>query len=131
MNMKSDAVVEDEAIDYFLDENLDVEAQQYLMSAIEQDPQLEAIFESVMMRAIEFSGAGEVDGAGTGTSDEIPARLSDGEFVFTAKAVDVIGVETLEAMMARAEQRADMGDTPQSRKLSEIDAEIDQLEMNG
>jgi hypothetical protein len=30
---------------------------------------------------------GKVDGPGTGTSDSIPARLSDGEFVFTAKAV--------------------------------------------
>jgi hypothetical protein len=30
---------------------------------------------------------GAIDGAGTGTSDSIPARLSDGEFVMTAKAV--------------------------------------------
>jgi hypothetical protein len=30
---------------------------------------------------------GPVNGPGTGTSDEIPAMLSDGEFVFTAKAV--------------------------------------------
>jgi len=30
---------------------------------------------------------GEVDGPGTGTSDSVPARLSDGEFVLTAKAV--------------------------------------------
>jgi hypothetical protein len=30
---------------------------------------------------------GKVQGPGTGTSDSIPARLSDGEFVFTAKAV--------------------------------------------
>ena len=32
-------------------------------------------------------GGGEVDGPGTGTSDSVPARLSDGEFVLTAKAV--------------------------------------------
>jgi hypothetical protein len=30
---------------------------------------------------------GEIDGPGTGTSDDIPAMLSDGEFVMTAKAV--------------------------------------------
>jgi len=30
---------------------------------------------------------GEVKGPGTGTSDSVPARLSDGEFVLTAKAV--------------------------------------------
>ena len=30
---------------------------------------------------------GEVAGPGTGTSDSIPALLSDGEFVMTAKAV--------------------------------------------
>ena len=30
---------------------------------------------------------GEINGPGTGTSDDIPAMLSDGEFVFTARAV--------------------------------------------
>ena len=35
----------------------------------------------------EHVGGGEVDGPGTGTSDSVPARLSDGEFVITAKAV--------------------------------------------
>jgi len=34
-----------------------------------------------------FAGGGEVEGPGTGTSDSVPARLSDGEFVVTAKAV--------------------------------------------
>jgi hypothetical protein len=33
------------------------------------------------------AGGGEIMGAGTGTSDSIPARLSDGEFVMTADAV--------------------------------------------
>lgn len=145
--IKPDHVVEDEAIDYFLDENLDVESQQYLMNAIDSDPQLEAIFEAVMLRAIEFSGAGEVDGKGTGTSDEIPARLSDGEFVFTAKAVEAIGVENLERMMARAEERYDaagidieheMGIEGSEDKitvkesgadaLKRIDSEIDRIE---
>lgn len=38
--------------------------------------------------AVAFSAAGgAINGPGTGTSDSIPAMLSDGEFVFTAKAV--------------------------------------------
>jgi len=34
-----------------------------------------------------MAGGGEVEGPGTGTSDSIPANLSDGEFVMTAEAV--------------------------------------------
>jgi hypothetical protein len=34
-----------------------------------------------------LAGGGEIMGPGTGTSDSIPARLSDGEFVMTADAV--------------------------------------------
>ena len=34
-----------------------------------------------------MNNGGEVEGPGTGTSDSVPARLSDGEFVLTAKAV--------------------------------------------
>ena len=34
-----------------------------------------------------FAGGGEVIGPGTGTSDDVNAKLSDGEFVMTAKAV--------------------------------------------
>jgi hypothetical protein len=33
------------------------------------------------------AGGGEITGPGTGTSDSVPARLSDGEFVLTAKSV--------------------------------------------
>ena len=36
---------------------------------------------------IMAAAGGEVKGPGTGTSDSVPARLSDGEFVLTAKAV--------------------------------------------
>jgi len=38
-------------------------------------------------RTIYSAAGGEVNGPGTGTSDSVPARLSDGEFVVTAKAV--------------------------------------------
>ena len=44
---------------------------------------------------------------GTGTSDSIPARLSDGEFVFTAKSVKHLGVDKLRKMMAKAENDYD------------------------
>lgn len=40
------------------------------------------------LRPTEFPRkTGPINGPGTGTSDSIPAMLSDGEFVFTAKAV--------------------------------------------
>ncbi|AEV52074.1 tape measure protein [Rhodococcus phage REQ1] len=38
-----------------------------------------------------FATGGRVDGKGTGTSDDIPARLSRGEHVWTAKEVDAAG----------------------------------------
>ena len=38
-------------------------------------------------KGLAFMSGGEVTGPGTGTSDSVPARLSDGEFVVTAKAV--------------------------------------------
>ena len=57
-------------------------------------------------------GGGEVDGPGTGTSDSVPARLSDGEFVLTAKAVRGagggdrdIGAARLYDMMSELEAR--------------------------
>ena len=40
---------------------------------------------------LTVAGGGEIKGAGTPTSDSIPAMLSDGEFVFNAKAVRGLG----------------------------------------
>ena len=40
---------------------------------------------------IPVAGGGEIKGAGTPTSDSIPAMLSDGEFVFNARAVRGLG----------------------------------------
>ena len=40
---------------------------------------------------IMAAAGGEVNGPGTGTSDSVPAMLSDGEFVLTAKAVKGAG----------------------------------------
>ena len=129
--MKPDSQIEDEAIDYFLDENLDQDSQMYLMDRLETDDRLSDIFDSVILRAIEVSKEGLIEGPGNGKSDSIPARLSDGEFVFSKEAVDVIGVQKLEAMHNRAKERASMGDTPEAQKLAKIDAEIDELEING
>ena len=70
-------------------------------------PELEAIIPKLV--ATEFTEDGEVEGPGTGTSDSIPALLSDGEFVFTAKAVKNIGVDKLRAMMKKAEADYDAG----------------------
>lgn len=56
------------------------------------NPQLAASFGAVPIGPdtglnIAAAGGGEIVGPGTGTSDSIPARLSDGEFVMTARAV--------------------------------------------
>jgi len=40
---------------------------------------------------VSLQGGGEITGPGSGTSDSIPARLSDGEFVMTADAVRGMG----------------------------------------
>ena len=77
------------------------------MSKLEQDEQLSMLFDKVVEVASEFAGSGPVEGPGTGVSDSIPARLSDGEFVFTAKAVEEIGADNLMAMMKDAEMKAD------------------------
>ncbi|QEO58328.1 hypothetical protein [Francisella marina] len=45
-----------------------------------------------------FSNGGAVFGAGTATSDSIPAMLSDGEFVMRTRATDAIGRSTLDYM---------------------------------
>ena len=61
----------------------------------------------------DFTGGGGVNGPGTGTSDSIPALLSDGEFVMTADAVKGFGggnrkqgAQKLYSMMRDAESGA-------------------------
>lgn len=127
--MEEDNVIEEEAIDYFLDENLDQESQMYLMDVIDNDDRLADIFELVVLRAIEVTKDGEISGPGNGTSDSIPARLSDGEFVFSAEAVKEIGVDKLEAMHERAKQRAGMQGTDKYAQLQDIDSRIDAAEL--
>lgn len=107
MPMESDEEMEDNYLDFILDEALSEEEEDMLMSKLEQDEQLSMLFDKVVEVASEFAGSGPVEGPGTGVSDSIPARLSDGEFVFTAKAVEEIGADNLMAMMKDAEMKAD------------------------
>ena len=80
---------------------LSEEEKVQLNEAVDMHPELESIIPKIV--ATEFTGEGEVDGPGTGTSDSVPAMLSDGEFVFTAKAVKQIGVDKLRKQMKQAE----------------------------
>jgi len=45
-----------------------------------------------------FMPGGNVTGPGTGTSDSIPAMLSNGEYVIKAKSVQKYGIETFDAL---------------------------------
>jgi len=98
---RSDAVVSS-----FLDTAKDVlsrEQKEVLINVFEQNPQILDIVEQVFAASAE----GEVSGAGTGTSDSITAKVSDGEFIFTAKAVKQLGVDKLRKLMEKAEAEYD------------------------
>jgi hypothetical protein len=136
-----DDEMEDDYIKYVMDESLSDEEQDYLADALQKDSKLEGILEKVMLTATEFSGAGEVDGPGTGVSDSIPARLSDGEFVFTKKATDQMGADNLQRMMDDAERAYDGGyqmkavggmmedEDPENLGMSQTQEEIEKLMM--
>ena len=104
-----DAEMEEDYIAYIMDESLNDDEQDYLVNVLQKDPRLSDILDKVITVASEFSGAGEVEGPGTGVSDSIPARLSDGEFVFTKKATDQLGADNLQRMMDDAERAYDGG----------------------
>ena len=91
-------------------EGLSPEDQEILFQAMSDYPELEAILNTISANYFSadfdtevFDDEGSVEGPGTGTSDSIPANLSDGEFVFTAKAVSHLGVDRLRKQMAKAE----------------------------
>ena len=130
-----DEQMEDGFIDFIVNQSLDDSEQEYLMSALEADERLSTIFDKVVGTASEFTGEGEVEGPGTGVSDSIPARLSDGEFVMTKKATDKIGADKLQAIMDEAERAYDGGlklkyafggivDSEEDELLEEEDVEI-------
>ena len=106
-DMMPDEQMEDEYVDFIIDQSLSPEEETSLMNKLEADSELSVMFDKLMETATEFSGAGPVNGPGSGVSDSIPARLSDGEFVFTAKATEQIGADRLQSMMEDAEAEAD------------------------
>ena len=105
--MLPDEKMEEDYVDFVVSSTLEEEDKNYLESALAEDAKLSEIFDQVVESASEFSGSGPVEGLGSGVSDSIPARLSDGEFVFTAKATDEIGADNLQRMMEDAEAGAD------------------------
>ena len=133
--------MEDDYFSYVMDESLDDDEQEYLATALQNDPRLSDIMDKVITVASEFSGAGEVDGPGTGVSDSIPARLSDGEFVMTKKATDQLGADNLQVMMDDAERAYDGGyqmkamggvmdeEDPEDPMMSKTQEEIEKLMM--
>jgi hypothetical protein len=56
-----------------------------------------------------FAGGGEIDGPGTGISDSIPIRVSDGEYIIPKDVVDTLGVEFFDELR-------DMFHTPVSQQ---------------
>ena len=109
MEMEAEDDMENmEDMDGVLDTSmLSEEEEQIFDEAVEMHPELEAIIPKIV--ATEFTEDELVEGPGTGTSDSIPALLSDGEFVFTAKAVKNIGIDKLRKMMKQAEEAYDAG----------------------
>ena len=104
--MDTDSDMEENYTKFIMEEALSAEEEDMLVSKLEQDEELQMLFDKVIDVAQEFAGNGPVEGPGTGVSDDIPARLSDGEFVFTAKAVEEIGEDVLMSMMKEAEAAA-------------------------
>ena len=114
--MKSDEQMENDYLDFVVEESLSESEEKYLLQKLEEDDRLSEIFDKVMDVATEFAGSGPVEGPGSGVSDSIPARLSDGEFVFTAKATKEIGADNLQRMMEEAEMKADGSMERQARR---------------
>jgi len=106
-SQEPDGLMEENFQEYILDQALLEDEQSLLASVLEGNEQLATIFSKILDVAAEFSGEGAVEGIGTGVSDSIPARLSDGEFVITAKATEFIGAENLQRIMDDAELASD------------------------
>ena len=102
-----DEEMEEDYVDFVVNSTLSEDDKNYLESALAEDAKLSELFDQVVESASEFSGSGPINGPGSEVSDSIPARLSDGEFVFTAKATEEIGEDILMSMMKDAEAGAD------------------------
>ena len=125
-----DEEMEEDYVDFVINEALVPEEQDYLRNTLEADPQLSMIFDKVVETASEFSGSGEVAGPGTGVSDSIPARLSAGEFVVTKKATDQIGADNLQTMMDEAERVFDGGLMSKDEDIEDDDIKKSMISAN-
>jgi len=90
--------------------DLTVDEQELLLERTRSDPPLDKALMTLLFRVAEFCCNGIVHlKLGNGRSDSIPALLSSGEFVFTAKSVKQIGKTRLYELMDQAHQDADDG----------------------
>ena len=134
--MESDDSMENKYTRFIMEEALSEEEEDMLTSKLEQDEELSMLFDKIIDVAQEFAGSGPVNGPGSGVSDSIPARLSDGEFVFTAKAVEEIGEDSLMSMMKEAEAKADErqelanGGSPMAREEKVMVASQEPIQQN-
>ena len=124
-DMVPDEKMEDNYINFIMQEALTEDEEDMLLEKLNEDKELMMLFDKVIDVAQEFAGSGPVEGPGSGVSDSIPARLSDGEFVFTAKATDQIGADRLQSMMKDAEMQADAG-----RQEMQEGGEVEEKQMD-
>ena len=116
-------IIDDDEADSVLDTSMLSEEEEIVLDeAVEMHPELEAIIPKIV--ASEFTEDELVEGPGDGTSDSIPAMLSDGEFVFTAKAVKSLGVDKLRKMMAQAEEAYDAGEVNQEEPVLDTEESL-------
>lgn len=102
MMMEEEMMVEEDPF-LPLREVIGDEAYAELMAAMVDYPVVALISEM----AVKTSD-GQVGGLGdgSGVDDNVPARLTEGEFVFSKEAVDVLGMENLENMHQQAKSAA-------------------------
>ena len=116
-------IIDDDEADSVLDTSMLSEEEEIVLDeAVEMHPELEAIIPKIV--ASEFTEDELVEGPGDGTSDSIPAMLSDGEFVFTAKAVKSLGVDKLRKMMTQAEEAYDAGEVNQEETVLDTEESL-------
>lgn len=90
---------------------------------------------------IKFARGGKVKGPGTGTSDDVPIMASNGEYVIKAKAVQALGVKTLDALNAIADKdphkgkkvsgKRKLGAVPHMRYGGSLDEELRKAQKTG
>ncbi len=86
-------------------------------------------FASGLFDSLSFSSGGQVKGPGTATSDSIPARLSDGEYVVNARATQAFGVQNLDRInQGLLDSR---GDSPQKAMYVELTNPADITQTTG